>query len=186
MAEWVKKFKQGVRVILKEIVAEFGEEAAAEVGSSFDVLMKEVAQWLESAAQKFATEVNDTTWQQLKDSLGEGLEAGESITELAARVEEVMDGRIKSSAETIARTEVIGASNAGTLEAWKQSEVVGGKGWMAALDDRTRDSHVEAHGQEVGLEEEFEVGEARGQAPGQMNAPEEDINCRCAMYAVLE
>jgi SPP1 gp7 family putative phage head morphogenesis protein len=186
LAEWVKKFKQAVRAILREIVEEFGGEAAAEVGAGFDVLQKEVIQFLEQRAQRFAKQVNETTWQQLKESLSEGVEAGESVEELAERVEEVMDGRIESSAETIARTEVIGASNGGMLEAWQQSGVVKGKVWLAALDDRTRDSHVEAHGQEVGLYEEFVVGSARGMAPGQMGEPEEDINCRCTMTAVLE
>ncbi len=186
MAEWIKKYRQAVKAILRAMVEEFGEEAAAEIGSSFDVLQKEVIRFLEKRGQRFAKEVNETTWQMLKDSLKEGVEAGESIEQLAARVEAEMDGRIESSAEAIARTEVIGASNGGTLEAWKQSDVVSGKVWLAALDNRTRDSHRDAHGQEVGIDEDFVVGEARGQAPGQMNAPEEDINCRCTMTAVLK
>ncbi len=186
MDEWIKKFKQAVKAILREIVAEFGMDAAGEIGSSFDVLQKEVIQFLEQRGQRFAEQVNETTWQQLKDDLNEGLANGESVDQLAGRVEQVMDGRIESSAETIARTEVIGASNGGTLEAWKQSGLVAGKVWLAALDDRTRDSHVEAHGQEVGLEEDFVVGGARGPAPGQMGEAEEDINCRCTMTAVLK
>ena len=36
------------------------------------------------------------------------------------------------------------------------------KEWVSALDDRVRDDHQEAHGQTVGIDEEFEVGGARG------------------------
>lgn len=63
-------------------------------------------------------------------------------------------------------------------------------GWMianglvvhnSALDDRTRESHVAAHGQTVGLDEDFVVGGARGPAPGQMGQADVDINCRCSL-----
>jgi SPP1 gp7 family putative phage head morphogenesis protein len=96
---------------------------------------------------------------------------------------EIMAERIRSTPETIARTEVIGAANGGTLEAWRQSGVVQRKTWLAALDARTRDSHVEAHGQTVALEADFVVGGHLGPAPGQIGEPDEDINCRCSMTA---
>ena len=97
-----------------------------------------------------------------------------------------MGDRIRSSAETIARTEIIGGANGGTLEAWIQSEVVKGKRWLATLDDRVRDTHAEAHGQEVAIDEDFVVGNASGPMPGQMGTPEEDINCRCTATAILD
>jgi len=34
----------------------------------------------------------------------------------------------------------------GALEAYKQSGVVQEKEWLAALDERTRDTHIEANG----------------------------------------
>lgn len=97
-----------------------------------------------------------------------------------------MGDRIKSTAENIARTEAIGAANGGTLEAWIKSGVVARKTWLASLDDRTRDSHREAHGQTVDLDEDFEVGGGHGPAPGQIGIAEEDIQCRCTMAAVVK
>ena len=49
-----------------------------------------------------------------------------------------------------------------------------------------RDSHVEAHGQEVKIDEDFTVGDGEGKAPGQIGLAEEDINCRCTMLAVTD
>jgi HK97 family phage portal protein len=192
MAQWIKTFREEVRPVLVRLVQDVGQEALEDLGvsTSFDVNDPAVVRFLERRAQRFAKAVNDTTWDQLKDSLKEGIEAGESIAQLADRVESVMGVRIESSAETIARTEVIGASNGGMLEAWKQSDIVEGKVWIAAIDDRTRDSHIDAHERyadnPIPLDEDFEVGGCSGPAPGQMGCPEEDINCRCTMIAQIK
>jgi HK97 family phage portal protein len=187
-AAWERRYRDEVKPILRDMVKDAGQAALDDlaIDMAFDVLAPEVVEFLKQRGQRFAKRVNETTWQQLKDSLREGLKNGESIPDLAKRVEEVMGARIRSSGEVIARTEVIGASNGGTLEAWKQSEVVATKTWLAALDNRTRDSHIEAHGQTVALDENFEVGSGRGPAPGQIGLPEEDIQCRCAMTAGLK
>ena len=97
-----------------------------------------------------------------------------------------MADRIRSSKEVIARTEAIRAQNGGTLEAWKQSGVVESKTWLAALDERTRETHIEAHGQTVPINADFIVGAGQGPAPGQIGIAEEDIQCRCTMTATLK
>jgi len=187
-AEWVKKFREGARPLYKLIVMDAGQAGLDAIGVElvFDIMDPNVIRFLERRAQRFAREVNDTTWEALKKSLSEGIEAGESIPELADRVTVEMDGRIDSSPETIARTEVIGASNGGCLLSWEQSEVVEGKEWLAALDERTRQSHIDAHGQSVAIDEDFKVGDGSGPAPGQIGLAEEDINCRCTMTAVIK
>ncbi len=179
MREWLKRFRGDIRPVMREIIADVGAEAFADLGLmlAFNVDNPLVIRFLESRAQRFAEHVLDTTWQMLKDSLGQGITAGEGIPQLAERVQSVMGDRIRSTPENIARTEVAGAYSGGTLEAWRQSEVVRGKVWLASLDDRTRDSHRVAHGQTVAMDEDFIVGAGRGPAPGQIGEPEEDINC---------
>jgi HK97 family phage portal protein len=187
LARWKKRFRAGILPVLGRIIAAGGQDALDEitVGVSFDVSDPRVARFLERRAQRFAVEVNDTTWRALKASLAEGLEAGEGTDVLAKRVRAIMGDRIRSSEEVIARTETIGAYNGGTLEGWRQSGQVQGKTWLAALDDRTRETHVAAHNQTVGIDQDFRVGAGKGPAPGQIGLPEEDIQCRCAMLAVL-
>ncbi len=188
LTEWIKKFREGVRPEYKAILKEVGEEALDDLGVSlsFNLDSPGVRRFLERRVQRFARQVNETTWEQLKAELQAGIDAGEGIEGLGERVEAVMADRIASSKETIARTEVNGALNGGTLLAWRQSGVVSKKEWIAALDDRTRETHIAAHGQQVDLDADFEVGVGAGPAPGQIGLPEEDINCRCSMVAVLD
>ncbi len=187
-AEWIRKFRVETRPLYRQMVQEAGDAALEEIGlaAAFNVGATAAARFIEQRVQRFATEVNATTWDMLKESLSAGLEGGEGLPKLIDRVEAVMGDRIASSGETIARTETIGALNGGKLEAWRQSEVVVGKTWLASLDDRTRETHAAAHGQTVKLDEDFDVGGCSGQAPGQTGCAEEDIDCRCTMTAEVE
>lgn len=58
------------------------------------------------------------------------------------------------------------------------------KRWFATLTDRrTRPTHLAANTQTVGLLEQFQVGEAELDHPGDFNAPpQERVNCRCSMW----
>lgn len=186
--KWIKSFKLTMRPIVQNIVKEQAQLSGDEVmlGLLFDVHDPHVIKAMEKQLQRFATEVNDTTWDALRASLVEGIEAGEGIGQLAERVDAVMLDRIKSSKEAIARTEVTAASTIGTQESWRQSGVVAGKEWIAALDNRTRDTHVHAHGQIVGIDDNFNVGGATGPGPGMMSSAAESVNCRCSLAPVLD
>lgn len=161
---WKKRFMEGARPVFRENIIDMGNAALNDLAldSSFNMDDPNARRFLEQRTQRFATRVNDTTYKLLQDSLNEGISDHETVGALSERVTKVMGDRIRSSAETIARTEVIGASNGGTLEAWKQSGVVETKRWLAALDSRTRSDHVAAHGQEVALDANFIVGGYEG------------------------
>ena len=190
-ARWIREFRQAVRTLLRDVAQAGGQMAlddlrdAMEVAIEFNLSAPAVIRFLEERAQRFAVQVNETTWQALKASLSDGIQAGETIEGLAQRVEQIMTER-RSSSETIARTEVIGALNGGSLEGWRQSGVVVGKSWLAALDDLVRDTHRAAHGQVVGIDDNFSVGDGHGPHPGAIGIAAEDINCRCSMVPVLD
>jgi len=193
-AQWIRTFRETIRPALRDIIADAGAEALDDLVEGralrqappeFDPDTPAAIRFLEGRAQRFAVRVNETTWQALKASLIEGLLANENISELSSRVKEVMGDRIRSTPETIARTEVNGAQNGGTLLAWEQSGQVASKVWIAALDERTRETHLAAHGQVVPLTADFQVGAGMGPHPGAIGLPEEDINCRCTMIADL-
>lgn len=192
LEEWRAFFMAAAAKRIEEMAQDAGDSVLDElsIGISFDVTNPEVSTFIQERAQRFAEEVNATTYERLKASMVEATDAGETIDEIAARVEQVMGDRIRSSAETIARTETIGALNGGALEAAKQSGVIGGKTWIATFDGRERDSHSAAHeryqAQPIPLEDDFEVGGARGPAPGNTGDPGEDCNCRCTIGWVLK
>ena len=191
MAKWIREFREAIRPVISVVVAESGQAALDDIGvvGEFNVDHIDARSFIEKRAQRFATQIPETLWEKLRESLSEGMSEGASIKELAARVEQVMGDYIASTAETIARTETIGAANGGSLQGYRQSDVVEFKGWLAALDPRTRDSHIAAHSQyseePIPLEADFYVGAGAGPAPGQIGLPEEDINCRCTIFPVV-
>lgn len=185
---WIKRFREESRPVIREITAAAGAEVytALKLSGAFDVFNPHVARFIEQRAQRFAVQINETTWEALRVSLSDGLNAGESLPDIAARVDTIMGDRIRSSSTVIARTEVNGATNGGAIIAAEQSGVVQKKTWVAALDERTRETHVEAHDQTVPFEDDFQVGDGAGPSPGQIGLPEEDINCRCFINFVLD
>lgn len=88
----------------------------------------------------------------------------------------------QTRAMLIARTEATGGANFGAWQALV-AEGVKTKVWEAAMQPgRTRPSHLDASGQEVGLARPFMVGGALLQFPGDPSGPVQEIaNCRCTM-----
>lgn len=195
-AIWVKASREALRPLIRGIVDQFGQDAFADLALdvAFDVDGIAARRFIEKRAQRFATEITDTSWDKLRRTLSLSMGAGESNEEIAESVSDLFTSWYRHTGDeemiakatrafVIARTEVNGASNGGTLEAWAQSDVVDSKTWLSALVSTTRDSHVAAHGQTVKLNENFIVGMGEGPAPGQIGVAGEDINCLCTMTA---
>jgi HK97 family phage portal protein len=164
----------------------------------FDLDAPEVRAAMQVRAQKFAEQVNETTWDKLKTSLMDGIQGGEGIDELEARVEMVMGDRIRSSAETIARTETVGALTEGSLMGARDAAATGldvRKQWLATFDGREREEHAQAHdiyqASPIALDDVFVVGGVQFTSPGNPvgfgGAAEaaQSINCRCALTYVV-
>lgn len=89
----------------------------------------------------------------------------------------------------IARTEGQRALNVGALA---NSYVAQGQGikiqkqWVSTLDTNTRTSHQSLDGQRRELDKVFNSPISSGQAPGQMGAAEDNINCRCTMIDIVD
>lgn len=147
-----------------------------------DVLDRRAAEHLDAAANRLVG-VGDQAWSDARDALSQGFAAGEGIDDIAGRVETAL-GSSEERAITTARTEVVSASNAGSMSG---ARVLGDyapqrKVWIATLDPRTRDAHADADGQEVGLDEPFVVGGESLDYPGDpAGSPENVINCRCTV-----
>jgi hypothetical protein len=129
----------------------------------------------------------------ISGQLAAGINLGEGAAQLAARVEDILFGtgsaRWQNRAIVIARTEAIGAMNAGRLDAFRavaeQERQLMEKVWLATEDDRTRPTHAEADQQRVPLAAPFEVGGFALQFPGDPSGPpQEIIQCRCTLILV--
>jgi HK97 family phage portal protein len=148
---------------------------------SFTMDTTEMQRFVQARSNQLAGQVTDTTYGAIKDQLAEGAGAGETIQQLAARIEAVFDEADKNRAVTIARTEVISAYNGTTAEfaAMVGTDVVAAQEWIATRDARTRESHAEADGTIAMPGQPFDNGLMY---PGDPNGePGEVINCRCTV-----
>lgn len=156
----------------------------ADFGVSFDLEAPFVRDFIAGRANQLAGEVTDTTYQAIQQALADGVGQGLSIDDLAAEVQDVFDGASRSRAKTIARTEVISASNGSASLAAAQlpPDVVAGAEWISTADDRTRDDHVDADGQVVPMGTPFTVGGEQLAYPGDPSGSADNvINCRCTV-----
>ncbi|MGL5910481.1 MAG: phage minor head protein, partial [Phycicoccus sp.] len=134
---------------------------------------------------QLADQVTETTRRVLDSSLlAVTAEQGWSVDDAAAGIRSVFDDLSDSRARTIARTEVIGGYNEVSYMAARESDVVVGRRWHAALDERTRGSHAQLHGTVV---REGEVYPNGLRYPHDPSGPaRETVNCRCVELFEVE
>lgn len=131
--------------------------------------------------------VSDEVWFYAREELLEGLRLGEGIPELRARV--VRSAQLSEwRAERVARTEINGASNAGSIDQIRATGLPADKTWLATGGPRTRPSHRAASDQTVPLSQTFTVGGAAMDRPHDPAGPaQEVVNCRCTLtYDLLD
>jgi len=124
-----------------------------------------------------------------------GISEGRSLDRVTEAVQEILTASgtdyWPSRARTVARTETIGAVNAGVfraaeLEAEARGDVAPFKQWIATEDARTRPTHRAADKQRTLMSEPFRVGSAQLMFPGDPRGPaNEVINCRCSIIPVV-
>lgn len=101
---------------------------------AFDIQNPAIAEFIRGYTYRFSFAVVQETLDQLKETMNEGIMAGESMTDLRKRTQEVFEDMSKYRAEQIARTEAARAVNAGQEMQWQQSGLVAAKEWNGADD----------------------------------------------------
>lgn len=85
-------------------------------------------------------------------------------------------------AQMIARTELITASNLGSLAGAQSTGLEMKKVWLATMDRRTRDTHALTNGQKRGLKEPFNVLGEEAMFPGDPRLSAANrVMCRCTV-----
>ena len=186
---WIERGTEAMQGGLQDLAEEVGAATLSDIGvdTALDLAVDSpMGVALRHRAQRFAESTANTSWLRVGDTLARGVRDGKGLKELAASLKD-LDGQWQGSrAEMIAWTETHSASQVVATEAARQSGVVVGRVWLTSLDDRVRDSHRDAHGQQVGLDEPFIVGGNACEAPGECGVAEEDIQCRCVQQFILE
>ena len=160
--------------------------ASSELGIDFNLIEPNVLRAVDTRVGFFAVKVNEATAELLADELKEALTNGETINDIAKRIDKVFNYSEQFRSIRTARTEVIGANNAGQLQVYSEAGIEF-KQWITARDERVREDH-QIDGQTVKIGEDFTTnlgnrlqypGDRTGHAP-----PDTLINCRCSLIAV--
>lgn len=147
----------------------------------FTRVVSQVAELFLASARSRLVAIGDVLWASMREQLLTGFQLGESVGEMRDRIIETAN-IAAPRAETIVRTEVIGASNAGSFYQMKATGLRATKEWLAVNDDRTRSSHRAVDGTVIDMDEKFMVGGWPLDFPHDPLAPpEETINCRCTL-----
>jgi hypothetical protein len=190
----VPVWREAVELLLQgEIYKAIGLAFAKVLGSDFDWSRREFVTRYLTEARNRLVRIPEEVYDLVAGELANGINLGESIPDLSERVDTVLSTtksqRWPNRATVIARTETIGALNAGRLESFRAvgqiEDIPLEKFWLATDDTRTRPDHVLAEGQRVPVGSPFIVGGAELQFPGDPTGPaNQTIQCRCTMLLV--
>lgn len=190
--EWERLFRIRVEPIrqgsFREIMLETMTGLGAEDAFLFTDAMREM---LEDQGAQLVKNANNTTKRHIAAELKIGTGAGEGVDQIAKRIEGVFRVRSKVHARTIARTEILKASQTAQLAGFESSGVVERKAWNTNRDPEVRDAHAFAEGQSRELDGFFDLGGELADAPGigaggSALSAGNSINCRCFLTPVLE
>ena len=181
---WVTQTEELALDLYEQVVAAAGGQLAGRFAIDFDLAAPWVSDFIDARAKQLAGQITDTTYDAIRAQMSEGVVAGESIDDLAARIRNLFTQTYASRAETVARTEVISAYNgAASLGAAQlPHDVVAAQEWIATRDSRTRSAHASVDGQVVPIGLPFSVGGASMAYPGDpAGGSKNTVNCRCAV-----
>lgn len=182
--DWEKEGETLKRYALPYLSAGIGEGmnlAESILGQSVDpeIIKQRLASYLTVRANRIKN-LNETVKRQLKETIEEGLQAGETISQVADRVRNIYN-MASSRSRTIARTETTGALNGGSSIYYEEAGVKF-KRWLTAGDEAVRETHIQIDGEQRLLGERFSNGLLY---PGDDGPAAEAINCRCTVEPVV-
>jgi SPP1 gp7 family putative phage head morphogenesis protein len=120
---------------------------------SFDIVNEHALTWLSGYAPQLAQVVETETLTTLRTQLMQGIDAGEGMDKLTARVRDTFDDMEKWRAERIARTETSRSAGQGSLETFREAGFEQ-KIWLANPDCCDECQALEEMGA-IGMEERF-------------------------------
>jgi HK97 family phage portal protein len=174
--DWRDLYKK----IYSSVMQDFGEKTVRDYKKQEDedIFGNEkyaVLVFIEETIKGRTKEVTDTTKNRLTEIILGAIASG--ILDIEKAIEELYKHDTPIRSRAIAQTEVITAGNASTRFAAKAINQDLKKEWVAIMDDRTRITHRNAHGEIRNMNEKYSNGLMYPGDP--LGRPEETINCRC-------
>ena len=138
--------------------------------------------WVATYAGERIVGITLTTQAMIQKLLQRAIDEGLGIAKAQALIRSEFTAMSRLRAERIARTEIVSASNLGSIEAARSTGLTLQKNWLSTRDARTREAHASVDGQVAELEGYFIVGGEELAYPGDINGSADNvINCRCTV-----
>jgi hypothetical protein len=148
----------------------------------FSPFQEFIRAWVANNAGERIVGITSTTQAMIQRLLQKAIDDGIGIDKAQALIRSEFTTMSRLRAERIARTEIVSASNLGSIESARSTGLNLQKNWLATRDGRTRESHAEADGQSADLNGYFIVDGEDLMYPGDINgSPSVVINCRCSI-----
>ncbi|UQA34816.1 phage portal protein [Streptomyces sp. HNA39] len=156
------------------LVGQVGSATAAALGGTFAA--QETAAAVGASAAATAANINGTTVEQLKSTIG----LGQAPAEVRESVRNMFGQMTDSRARVLAQARVSQTSSFASHEGAKQAGAVS-KTWRV-WDANPRKTHQRADGQTVGMRETFTIGSKRGRWPHDYRLGVDEIaGCTCRL-----
>ena len=141
----------------------------------------EIQKIVELQAAQRITGVTQTTKDILSRTIQEAINEGLSVPQAAKKLMAKFGDLTRYRSRMIARTEIVSASNEGSLVGAESTGLPFDKVWLSTRDKRTRPDHLSADGQRKKLNEPFILRDgSRLRVPGDPAGPgHQVIQCRC-------
>lgn len=191
---WTRAIEEDVMPLISEQAQIPWEVITGHGEAEFEQDM-DMVDYLQEARNRLSG-VPDETYADITRIVQRGIDEGLSIPDIAREIQDELTAtgspQWSNRATTVARTETIGATNAGAFYgaaelAREREDPSPEKQWLSTIGDgRTRDTHVKADKQRKPLFEPFIVGGFPLMFPGDPSGPpQEVINCRCTLLDLV-
>ena len=189
------KLAQASASVFYLVALEEARESMNELGlvpAGDEVMKPLLKKYIDPLPKKFAYEVSDTTYQDLKTRITAVFDTGGGEVEVRNAVKKVFSPLIGESnwrSALIARTETGRAINIGREKSYLNAGIKKWQ-WLAVGDDRTRSAHSNVKGENgeefIEIGKNFNVGGEMMTRPNDPNASASNtINCRCRTLAKI-
>ena len=141
---------------------------------------------LRAQIAKSAKFFNDTTGKFVQSFVEDAAIENVTTEQLTQELWKALGDRAAWECRRIAATEMTRTDGWGSVEGYKQNDTIDSKGWNCQKLDTSREDHVDADGQEVGVDEDFTIGGEAMAWPGDDRASAGNTcNCRCSTYPII-
>jgi hypothetical protein len=176
---WQRGLLATLRPVATAALATAAKDLCDEIGVSTSIPTPETVIQFISLREKRLCDVAQEIFNDIKKNLQDGIDAGDTMAQLADRVRAAFNECSKGCAMRIAMTETAAAF--GYSRNWAMSTArVPFREWLTSANANVPPAHQQANHQVVAIDEPFQVGGEPLMYPGDPSgSPENVINCHC-------